>query len=268
MKFSRRLTVEKDRCPADLFEAIVRLRPECYRGGGSFHIETDPEDTLGAKLVDEIISMCEVRGLQRSAPGMVGAYIYHVHHEYELDDLTSAPLLQLMTQKRMFKGIDSGDRDASGRVWLPASEAKPTIKTLSIFLRPWVVVSNNTRHMLENGELVGLKFDPVTIRGYSVYASADPFWELRSTITLPRMVNAVSNPGVTCESYWARGQYGEFHYRQGDLRPLGQFDIAFTAEPFGGAVPNPELVVSQRFYQHCRKHKIPLEVKPVRIDPD
>jgi len=32
--------------------------------------------------------------------------------------------------------------------------------------------------------------------------------------------------------------------------------------------PHPALIVSQRFYQHCLKHRIPLEVEPVRIDPD
>lgn len=268
MKYSQRLTVEKDKCPAELFEALVRLRPDCYYGGGSFHIETEPGDDEAAKLLDHMVLLCEQSGLQKRTPGKFGAYTHHTHHHYEPSDFNSAPLLQLMTQKRLFKGINCGDRDELGRVWLPASEAKPTIKTLSIFLRPWIVVSDRTRHILENRDLVGLKFDPVTIKGHSVYASADPFWELRSTITLPRMVNAVRNLAVTCESYVPKGQYGEFHYRQGDLQALGPFDIAFTAEPFGGAVPNPKLIISQRFYQHCLKHKIPLEVEPVRIDPD
>ena len=58
---------------------------------------------------------------------------------------------------------------------------------------------------------------------------------------------------------------GELHYHQKDLEALGAFDIANTQEKF--LSPHP-LVISQRFYQHCLKHKIPLEVEHVRIDPD
>ena len=231
-------------------------------------MQTSPGDESAEKLVDEIVALCEQRGLRKSSPGIAGAYTHRVHHHYEPSDLNSSPLLQLMTQNRTFKGINSGIRDELGRVWLPASEAKPTIKILSILLRPWIVVSDQTRHLLEAGQLVGLKFDPVTIKGHSAYASSAPFWELRSTVTLPKMANAIRNPAVTCESYLPQDRYGEIHYRQRELQPLGNFDIAFTLEPFGGAVPNPELIVSQRFYQHCLKHKIPLAVRPVRIDPD
>ena len=137
-----------------------------------------------------------------------------------------------------------------------------------IFLRPWTVVSDHTRQILERGELIGLKFDPVTIKGQSIHAKSEPFWELRSKVTRPKVVNAMRNPAVTCESYVATGGCGEYRYLQSDFQALGNFDIAFTAEPFGGAVPNPELIISQRFYQHCLKNKIPLEVRPVRIDPD
>jgi hypothetical protein len=268
MKFSRWLYVDKSRCPVELFELIVQLKPEGYHGGGSFVIQTEAGDEAGARLVDDIVAMCERSGLKKSTVSIKGDFRHDVNHHYEQSDLEAAPLLWIRAQKRLFKGINAGDRDELGQVWLPASEAKPTIKTLSVFLRPWIVVSDKTRDILEGGGLIGLKFDGVSIKGKSIYASSDPFWELRSTIILPPMANSFRNTGVTCESYLIKGAYGEMHYRQSDLQTLGVFDVAFTREPFGGAVPNPELIVSQRFYQHCLKNKVPLEVCPVRIDPD
>jgi hypothetical protein len=266
MKFSRRIYVYKERCPGDLFESIVNLKPECYHGGGSFVLETKPDDEAGERMVDEIRAMLEKNGLNEEIPGVSGAFTHDVHFDYELCDFQAASLLRLVAQKRMFKGIDSGERDGLGRVWLPATEAKPTIKIASIFPRPWIVVSDKTRRILEDGGLIGLKFDEVSIKGHSVHASPDSFWELRSTITLPQMVNSVPDAGVPWKSFLIKDSFGEPHYRSADLQPLNVFDIAHTLEPLGGRT-DPSLIVSQRFYQHCLKNKIPLEVRPVRIDP-
>ncbi len=267
MKFSRRLTITKDRCPPELFESIVRIKPECYAGGGSFHLETQPGDEVAAKLVDELVALCEQSGLKKNVRGTIGAYTHQVHFHYEQTDLQAAPLLWLMGQRRVFKSINSGERDELGRVWLPATEAKPTVKFASVFLRPWIVVSDWTRRILESAGLVGLKFDEVSIKGHSDQASKEPFWELRSVVSLPKMTNSDPDTGVNYESFLISDAYGEPHYRQSDLQPLGIFDIAHTKEPLGGH-RDPSLIVSQRFYQHCLKHKIPLEVRPVRIDPD
>jgi len=57
----------------------------------------------------------------------------------------------------------------------------------------------------------------------------------------------------------------EPRYREKETSEIGIFDVARTFDQLYG---EPEIVVSQRFYQHCLKHKIPLEVRPVRIDPD
>ncbi|HEV2394402.1 MAG TPA: hypothetical protein VG146_18790 [Verrucomicrobiae bacterium] len=56
------------------------------------------------------------------------------------------------------------------------------------------------------------------------------------------------------------------HYRQSDLVQMGPFDIARTLEHY--METHPALVISQRFYQHCLKNKIALNVDPVRIDPE
>jgi hypothetical protein len=82
------------------------------------------------------------------------------------------------------------------------------------------------------------------------------------------MVNAVPDTTVDWEParYLIEGDLGQPHYRQSQLLALGPFDIAFTFELLSAG--SPELIVSQRFYRHCRSKRIPLEVRPAHIDPD
>ena len=171
------------------------------------------------------------------------------------------------------------ERNEQGRLQLVASNAKPSLKLFSVFPN-WIVVSNKVRQLLESGQLIGLQFGEVVLKGKSVHASAEPFWELQSSLVLPKMANVHQfiHPGRT-EPEPFQGDYskiimlndppfnkGEVHYRQKDLAALGAFDIARTFENY--VEPHPALVISQRLYQHCLQHKINLSVDPVRIDPD
>lgn len=271
MKFFRSVSVNSNVCPPGVYEEILRLWPEGVRHV-TFHLEAKPGDDVNAELVERIVAFCKNHGLDR----LRGAYSYLVMPHYEPRDLAAAPLLWLLTQRRMFKGINSSQRDEHGRIVLPATQAKPTVKVASIFPTPWVVVSNAVRRTLESGGLAGMKFEEVAIKGHSMRASADPFWELRSTLTLPKMANSVVDPNIAFDPprhvIVGADTYGEPHYVESALRGVGPFDIAHTferleaGEPFGAG--QPALIISQRFYQHCLKHKIPLEARPARIDRD
>jgi hypothetical protein len=263
MKFYRRIWINERGCPPELFATIVGLGPEC-RGRDFFHLEAKPGEEANAECVERILALCKEHGLDK----IKGAYSYSVLPHYEASDLQAAPLLRLWTQRRMFKGLNSDKRDDQGRVVLPAAEAKPSIRMASIWPKPWIVVSDRTRRVLEEGGLASMKFDEVAIKGHSVHASPDPFWELRSKVILPKMVNSVPDTTIDWElqRYLIHGPYGEPRYREGDLRPLGAFDIAHTWERLSAGEPG--LLVSQRFYQHCLKNKIPLEVRPARVEPD
>ncbi len=261
MKFFRSVSVNSNVCPPGLYDEIIRLWPVGVRHL-TFHLEAKPGEEENAKLVEQIVAFCKERGLDK----VRGAYSYLVMTHYEPSDLKAAALLWLWTQKRMFKGINSDRRDECGRIVLPASEAKATIKVASIFPKPWLVVASATRRILERGDLIGMKFEEVAIEGHSIRASTEPFWELRSSVTLPKMVNSVEDKSIDWElpRYLISGPYGEPHYRQSELQPLGSFDIAHTWERLSGS--EPALIISQRFYQYCLKNKIPLEVRPARID--
>jgi hypothetical protein len=267
MKFYRRIWIKQREVPAELFSVVTSLKPGGQRTD-FFFVEAHPGDKEANALVDRVFAVCSQHGLKYKAAGEPGCYEYLVLPVYERSDFIAAPLLCLWTQKKMFKGLDSDKRDEQGRVVLPAPEAKPSIKIASIWPKPWIVVSHATRRVLESGGLLGMQFQEVAIKGHSIHTSPHPFWELRSAGVLPKMVNSVPDTTVSWEPprYVIAGSYGEPHYRQRELESLGAFDIAHTCELLAGG--DPALVVSQRFYQYCLRNKIPLEVRPVRIDPE
>ena len=173
----------------------------------------------------------------------------------------------LVGARKMFKGINSNQRDEAGRIVLTAREAKATIKIASIFPEPWIVVSSASRRLLETAGLIGIEFEEVAIKGHSIQLSCEPFWEVRSRLVLPKMANSVIYPESTHHApYSIQDPYVEPHYRQSELESVGLFDIARAFERSHNG--SQELIISQRFYQHCLRHKIPIRVKPVRIDCD
>ena len=264
MKLFRSVDLNRNVCPADVYEAVRRLAGKPQDPGSiNLHIEAKAGDEANVELIERIVALCKEQGLDK----VRGAYSYHVSPVYEPSDFDAAPLLRLATQRKLFKGINSNQRDELGRIMLPAAEAKATIKIASIFPESWIVVSSATRHILESGDLIGMKFEDVAIKGHSIHLAPEPFWELRSTVTLPKMLNSLE---VTTDPEFPRYVINdplvEPHYRQSELRALGAFDIAYTSESFRPG--KPLFVVSQRFYQHCLKNKVPLEVHPVRIDPN
>lgn len=229
-----------------------------------FHLEAQPDDEEGARSVEHIAALCKQRGLDK----IRGAYSQLVMPHYEKADLQAAPLLWLLGGSKMFKGINSKQRDEVGRIVLPATEAKATIKIASVFPEPWIVVSSATRRLLESADLIGIDYEEVAIKGHSIHVACEPFWELSTTLVLPKMANSViyPEPAYGHTAYTIQDPCVEPHYRQSELEPLGLFDIARTFERTRNG--SQEMIVSQRFYQYCLKHKIPLRVRPVRIDSD
>ncbi len=198
---------------------------------------------------------------------------------YEDADIDSAELLLLGYQHKL-KEVDGLERDEQGRMAVMASDVKPNLKFGSTWPNNLIIVSSATRQMLEGSGLIGLRFDPVTLRGRLSIPESDWPWELHSTLTLPKLANThklIHRGRGAAEPF--QGDYSrevliddepffgaELHYRRSDLTALGAFDIANTFEKY--SMPHP-MVISQRFYQYCLKHKIRLnDLKCVRIDPD
>ena len=264
MKLYRSISIEERGFPSEIYQAIVRLSPGDQQTD-HFCLECQPGDESTAAQAESILALCERHGLRPArTAGEIGTYTYAVVRHYEPADLKTAPFLILGAQRKMFRG--AGERDALGRLLLPATQAKLSIKIASVFLKDWYVVSDMVKKILESGGLIGLHFRETVLKGKSVYAADQPLWELDSNLTLPKMVNSLLNEHsvVPCYAIDERPyRYGEPHYRQHELRAIGDFDIARTFEPLGYA---QGMVVSHRLYQHCLKNKIPIEGRPVRID--
>jgi hypothetical protein len=261
MKFYYNIVVNKNLCPAQLYAEIIRLKPDGERGF-NFYLEAQPENVAEAEMIKHIADICKRGQLDR----IRGAYRFSAARIYEPADLAAAELLRLSGGRGLLHGVI---RSESGQLIMPAFRAKASLKIAGVFPNPWIIISNAVRNILEAAGLVGLIFVEVVIQGRSIHAANAPFWELSSSITLPKIVNAVryenrSFPcyGIDDDSY----QHPEIHYRCSDLRKLGFFDIAHTLEPLGDR--DPSLIISQRFYQVCLSHKISLDVWPVRIDPN
>jgi hypothetical protein len=265
MKFYRHFRVRELGFPAALYKEIVAMKPEC-RGKEDFVIESQPGDEVTGGFIESLVDFCRRHSLTQTGTGEIGTYGYDVVRHYDSCDLEVAPLLMLLTQKRMFREILS--RDYSGRLMLPARQSGTAIKIASGMFNNLYVVSDSARKVLEAVQLAGIFFRETALSGTSARATAEALWEMDSNIKLPKMMNSVLNEHSVVPCYAIDElpyRYGEPHYRQSDILPLGQVDIARTFEPLGS---EPGLIVSQSFYQHCLRSKIPLEVRPVRIDPD
>lgn len=277
MKYHHQLGFLADWITPSEAEELTRTNPETrIRNGFGYKLTTNNPN--GDAFVRRAIEVLRSHGIPRRRIANSTSYGYVVSRIYEPDDMRNAELL-LLSAQRQIQGLTEPLRDEQGRLLLTASKAKPSLKVGCIFGN-WVIVSEGVRRSLEAGGFVGLRFNGVTLQGKSVHASPEPFWELLSSITLPKMPHPERfvHRGITAAEPF-QGDYSrvvlisdppfakaEIHYRRSDLKLMGPFDIAQTFEKY--MEPHPALVVSQRFYQHCLKHKIPLEVEPVRIDPD
>ena len=265
MNFYYRFRIRERGFPPEIYRQISEMKPES-RGKEDFIVEAKPRDDLNAALIKRLVDFCEEHSVPTAKiAGEFGAYNFEIVRHYEPDDLRAAPYLMPQTQKQMFR--ERLNRDSSGPVLLPASPSPASIKIASGMFNNIYVVSETVRKVLESGDLAGLFFRE-TVKKYANSPIVSPLWEIDSNIKLPKMVNSGLNPHSVVPCYWIDERpyrNGEPHYNQRDIEPLGEFDIARTFEQLGS---EPALIVSQRFYQHCLKNKIPLEVRPARIDSD
>jgi hypothetical protein len=261
MKFYYNLVVNKNLCPAQLYAEILRLKPDGERGF-NLYLEAQPGNVAEAENIQHIVAICKQRGLDK----IRGSYRYSAARIYEPADLAAAELLYLSGGRGLLHGVT---RNELGQLQLPAVRAKASLKLSGVFPDPWIIISNSVRNTLEAAGLAGLYFGEVVIQGHSVHAVNAAFWELSSSKTLPKIVNAVRYENSSFPCYGIEDgsyQHPEIHYLSSDLKKLGAFDIAHTLEPLGKR--DPSLIISQRFYQLCLRNKIPLDVWPARIDPD
>jgi hypothetical protein len=218
--------------------------------------------------------MCAARGLKRRRVVSSTSYGHSADRWYG-EERARSELLVLNRQRKTVAGAQP-PRDEYGRLLV---SVQPNWSFGSI-LPNRIVVSDELRRLFEGAAFIGLCFGEVAVKGQPVRVPGSSYWELQSSIVLPKMANVHQfvHLGVR-EPEPFSGDYsriimlhdppfnkGEVHYRRTDIAATGPFDIANTYEKF--MEPHPALVISQRFYQHCLADKISIEADPVRIDSD
>ena len=276
MKYFHELQIDEPTLPKSEFEELCRLKPDSKKPNG-FRYKAFSIGSGGDEFISQTLSL--LKGYRVPCRGQSNAthYGYRITRCYDESDFLTSELLLLNYQRRL-KTLDEPQRDEAGRLLILASDAKPNLKFASTYPENRIVVSHGVRQLLKSEQLIGLKFHPMALKGKSSAAVPELPWELDSSITLPKIANTqqLSYYGYGPQPF--QGDYsqlllikdepfctGELHYHRSDLVAIGSFDIANTLEKI--MAPHP-LVISQRFYQFCLKHKISLEVEPVRIDPD
>jgi hypothetical protein len=223
-----------------------------------------------------LVALGKAFGLHRTIGGDAGSYGYEVVRNYNESDFATCELLFLGGSP--MKHQVEHDRDAQGRLLLN-SEFMRELQLGNVWRR--IVVTKEVRRILESAHLIGLQFQEAVPRSKSPPEISDSFWELQSSIVLPKMANVHQMkyigmrgaPHTPFDGDYSRMiflddppfRFGEIHYRRSDLTALGRFDIAQTFELY--RQPHRELVISQQFYRVCLEHDIKLHLEPVRIDP-
>jgi hypothetical protein len=148
-----------------------------------------------------------------------------------------------------------------------------------------VFISIDLKSVVEDEDFIGATILPIELIGMPLKSVEGKFRELSSTIILPRMAPIMSffsavrgetreevdrdhdGPSILREGREDPGIIYELpalHYRRADIVGMEAFDIGLTYERFG--MDKPHTVFSQRFYQFCLKHKLPISWIPVYID--
>jgi hypothetical protein len=288
MNYRHHVHVDQNSLPKIAYEELCAIAPSARKHYG-FHLQLDTNAADGGEVVRRITAICSQHGLRRRQAVGKGAYKHTVDRDYQ-DDLFHFDFLMLNPQTMTRAGV----RD--GRFVGAADPEYMLMSELGFSQR--VVVSEDVREVIEKGEFVGLEFGasplfPESVGGVSAEewlaglrssqrwaVLPGPFWELKSSVILPKMASSLMQYGWRGEPPRAfEGDYsrpvfiddppfskGEVHYRRHQIAALGSFDVARTYENY--MAPKPALVISQRFYQRCLANGIGIWADPVHIDPE
>lgn len=134
------------------------------------------------------------------------------------------------------------------------------------------LVSTTFRNIIDHEHLIGVVFeDRVRLIGEQADNVPEKYWVLRSNLVLPprsKQTRWVNEEGEPCGpdtpgSCLPLGEH--FRYDASALAPMEPFDLALVREC---KPPARATLISQRFYQLCLKHKIPLWVEPTEVVAD
>ena len=198
---------------------------------------------------------------------------------YDAADLEACEYLVLTPQVELDKTLRHSQH---GRVQVPRRWKKSPQPIGCIGMN--VFVSAHIERLMQEEPWHHLLLREIEAVPADLPGEADPFcWEVASDLTMPPLSAAMykvnqlgkvvsGEPGqawMLRESLSLPGvlyRPAEYHYERDALQAIEPFDFAETLEAIGGNTPWHHLIVSQRVYQFCCKHKLKVDWKPVRLD--
>lgn len=194
------------------------------------------------------------------------------HREYSLDEIDAAELLHISLAEKMIAEWREPTAEQVDEEVFAVEKRKQQTKVPLGFISPFLAIAVNDalKSDLKRVGLLGLEFESVI--------NSEHIWKLTSSIHMPRcqlplvngqgeVVEADEWPGKWSDKYYDDSGYEppELRYNKPEVRQLGDFDIAITAERTGGYKKTSfrRLVVSQKF----RTTLDELGVKGVRYTP-
>jgi len=263
--------------PVEAFDALVDIYPQGERIDmkdiqywGTRLPATDPRATA-------VIDILKKHNLKPWGEGIRARF----EREYSKKDLTDAPYLSPQFA-RSFGAYE--ERNEDGLLKKHAQDIQPK----SLIGGSWggaVFIALELKALIEDEDFLGAKIQRIELTGMPSKATEGKFRELTSTITLPPM-----SPRMAFFASAGAGEIQEvdadypkpsilregrdlpeilvdipaLHYSKSDLADMPAFDIALTYEQFGQN--KPHTVFSQRFYQFCLQHKLPIGWIPIYVD--
>lgn len=265
----------------EVLKEIVECYPPFAEGQGFRHssrLEGQPGDTQASSIIEQLLGILSKHGVPRFQGWAPGSYNYEAERVYEVQDLLEAEMLLIVIHPLEIQF--EHERDAADRLILLPGKLKKNFVAGRIYPNH-LIISDDAMKQIASAGMVGIEFKELAAPKSTATAPTRGAWEVTSSRVLPRITNVdqfltvdksgllpfqgdYSKPIGILEPPYRSG--GEVHYRRSDIESCEKFDIATTYENY--LFDHQALVISQRFYQFCLKNRIPLDVRPVRIDPD
>jgi hypothetical protein len=288
---------------SELIRRLAEIHLEGLRSTGWWGIQLPLDDPRVSRCIRMLADVGFTPWTQTFRPFVKGReYSITIERQYNESDLAPCRLLDLSTFDSA--DSYPARRNGHLRIYLPEKgdqtrfNAKADIQGTGESHHYTLIVSDRVRRLIEalNLREVGFKATFVIPPPKSEVDKRDeeamlpwdgfgePWWELTSSVILPPMSSRaflVSAKGERVVDHFSDGCYlkdgidnldaitwpAEPKYLAKDVDAIGEFDVAHTFEWFGPKAPylGRLVIVSSRFFQFCREHKLKTYFVPVRV---
>jgi len=270
----------------ELMNKLFSVWPQAYPARSSFSMKA-PEDGAAVQEVERILNHHGFRRWTERHRRRDESCEYSFNRIRVYDDLdfAHAPLLRIFPEENV-QNLEY--RQSDGVLWLKAEHLKRQRHTFLVadgLTRAVPICSDTVKNQLESEKLSHLRFLPTVIvddEDSMIAARPNhdhhPWWEISSDLVLPPVSTFLLKKDVKTMQDVPREQASrvqliepgapglELHYFHSELTAIDSFDIALSYEWKYGGETDRYRIVSNRFYEICKKYKIKTSWIPVRID--